>query len=85
MRTKRLILLLAVLALVGALAGTQHESCSPLDGAHHALTSCPAAILPPPLVLGLVLLSLVSAIKFDLPPQFVLVSIDRPPRRLLAR
>jgi hypothetical protein len=79
MRKKWIVLLLAAVALMGALAATHGDSCNPLDGTHNALTSCPAAILPPPLVLGLVLVSLVLASNFDLPQQFVLVSIDRPP------
>ena len=85
MRTKRIVWLLAALALAGALAATHGDGCDPLDGIHHSITSCPAAILPPQLFLGLVLLSLITLTSFDARPQFVPGSIDRPPRLHRAR
>jgi hypothetical protein len=85
MGTKRTIILLLVLALSGAFMAAQAQNCELMDGAWHAVMSCPAAILPAPLVLGLALLSMVMAVSLTPPQRLVLVSIDRPPRRARAR
>jgi len=82
---RNIILIVLVVALVTAFVAAQAQNCELMDGARHATMSCPAGILPVPLVLGLVVLSMLSLM--DLPPraQLVLLSIYRPPRQALVR
>jgi len=85
MATKRTTVLLLVLALGGAFVAAQAQNCDLMDGAWHAVMSCPAAILSAPLVLGLTLVSLLMIQGISPSRKLVPVSIDRPPRRALAR
>ena len=85
MGTKRTIILLLVLALAGAFIAAQAQNCDLMDGAWHAVMACPAAILPVPLVLGLTLVSFLMIQSITPSQKLVPVSIDRPPRRALAR
>lgn len=86
MATKRnIILIVLAAALATAFVVAQAQNCELMDGARHGAMSCPAGILPVPLVLGLVVLSMLSFI--DLPPRahLILLSIYRPPRQALVR
>ena len=85
MPKKCTLLLLLVLALGGAFVGAQFLNCELMDGAPHTITSCPTAMLPAPLVLGLVLLFLVTLGNFTLHQKLVPLSIYRPPRPHRAR
>ena len=85
MKMKKTALLLTLLVLAFAIAATQNQSCDLLDGIHHAVMSCFAGILPVPLALGLMLLAFLPLTSFDVRPQLVLVSIDRPPRSARSR
>ncbi len=85
MATKRTVILLLVLALAGAFVAAQAQNCELMDGAWHAVMSCPVATLSAPLVLGLALLSMVTTVSLTLPQKLVLVPIDRPPRSSRAR
>jgi len=81
----KLVLLVLAMALATAFVAAQAQNCELMDGARHAMTSCPAAILPLPLALGLVALSLLPVTTFTSRGQFGLVSIYRPPRRARVR
>lgn len=85
MRTHRLILFIAVAALAGGLLAGQAQNCDLFNGGPHALTSCVAGILPAPIVLGLMALSLVQLATFIARPRFVLIPIYHPPRPVRAR
>lgn len=86
MGTKRnIVLLVLVVAIATAFVAAQAQNCELMDGARHAAMSCTAAILPLPLALGLVALSLLPVTTFTSRGQFVLVSIYRPPRRARVR
>jgi len=80
MRTKRAVTLLLLVALAGALVGTQMWGCELMDGGGHVLMACPAAILPAPLVLGLITLALVASTEVPFRGQLVLLPADHPPR-----
>ena len=81
----RLVLLVLLMALAVAFVAPQGQNCELMDGSWHAVMSCPVAILPAPLVLGLALLSMMTTVSLTPPEKLVLVSIDRPPRRARAR
>lgn len=85
MTTKHAMVLVVIVALGGALVATQVENCGLMDGGRHAAMSCPAAILPAPLILTLVALSLATIWPILFTPQFVLISRDHPPRHTGAR
>ena len=61
------------------------EHCDPFASTHHAIASCPAAVLPAVLVLGLTLLALMSTTTLVFRPEFVPLSIDQPPRPRFVR
>jgi hypothetical protein len=82
---RNVILLVLVVALSTAFMAAQSQNCELMDGARHAAMSCPAAVFPVPLALGLMVLSLVPLTTFTSQGQFVLASIYRPPRRALVR
>jgi hypothetical protein len=80
-----LLVALVVAVLACAIAANYMESCDPLDGTHHAVTSCPAGIIAVPLLmLGLVVLYMTPAPAFGLHLLLVPMRIDRPPRPSLA-
>ncbi len=74
-----------LLALAGGLVAAQVGGCELMDGGRHALMACPAAILPFPLVLGLIALALVTITDPPFRAQLVLLPADHPPRSPRAR
>ena len=86
MRTKRnIIILILLLGLATAFVAAQAQNCELMDGARHAAMSCPAGILPVPLVLGLAVLSFLAFTVLVPRARLVHISIYRPPRRALVR
>lgn len=81
----KLVLLVLVAALATAFIAAQEQNCELMDGARHAAMACPAAILPAPLMLGLVALSFLAAATLTSRGQLVLLPIYRPPRRPAVR
>jgi hypothetical protein len=81
MRTKRAVILLLLVALAGALVAAQVQGCEMMDGGRHSSMACPSAILPVPLVLGLIALALVTSTEVPFRGQLVLLPADHPPRR----
>ena len=77
--------MLVLLALAGAAVAVQVQGCELMDGGRHAPMACPAAILPAPLVLGLVAIALVTITDLPFRGQIILIPADHPPRLSRAR
>jgi hypothetical protein len=80
-----IVVLVLLVALVTLFLSAQAQNCELMDGGRHAAMACPAAILPVPLALGLVALSLLPVITLMSRGQFVHASIYHPPRRARVR
>ena len=85
MRAKHTFILLLLVALAGTAAAVQVQGCELMDAGRHVVMGCSAAILPVPLVLGLLALALVTITNLPFRGQLVLISAYHPPRRPIAR